>query len=101
MNSSVLSKRVGYFTILAIALLLINAGNAYKSVVKMIENDGLVNHTNVLIASLEQLISSLKDAETGDRGFIITGDERFLEPYNIAVGEIPQQIARLKRLTSD
>jgi PAS domain S-box-containing protein len=67
----------------------------------MIENDGLVNHTNVVLTSLEQLVSSLKDAETGGRGFVITGDERFLQSYNIAVGEIPQQIARLKQLTSD
>ena len=46
------------------------------------------------ILLLEQLLSTLKDAETGQRGFIITGDERYLEPYHRAVRELPNQLGR-------
>ncbi len=43
----------------------------------------------------EELISSLKDAETGERGFLLTGGERYLEPYNHAVSSIPLLLQQL------
>src|SRR2546421_13015063 len=36
--------------------------------------------------SVDRLLSSLVDAETGQRGFLLTGAERYLEPYNLAIG---------------
>jgi PAS domain S-box-containing protein len=50
------------------------------------------------ISQLDQLVSTLKDAETGQRGFIITGDERYLQPYNDAVAWLPHYIERLNSL---
>lgn len=50
-----------------------------------------------LIADSERLISSLKDAETGQRGFLLTGDDNYLQPYQDAVGRLPQQLAALDR----
>jgi PAS domain S-box-containing protein len=52
-----------------------------------------------VIAQSEQLLSSLKDAETGQRGFVITGDEKYLEPYNVAVVRLPEELGRLKGVT--
>ena len=43
----------------------------------------------------EQLLSTLTDAETGQRGFIITGDERYLQPYNDAVKRYRTRLVRL------
>src|SRR5450755_1877737 len=51
-----------------------------------------------VIGRLDQLISTLKDAETGQRGFIITGEERYLQPYNEAVAGLPREIEKLNRL---
>ncbi len=39
-------------------------------------------HDNALVIASERLLSSLKDIETGQRGFIITGKEQYLEPYH-------------------
>ena len=39
-------------------------------------------HDNALVIATERLLSSLKDVETGQRGFIITGKEQYLEPYH-------------------
>lgn len=47
----------------------------------------------------ERLISLMTDAETGQRGYILTGDESYLEPYNLAINKIDQQIQELKILT--
>jgi PAS domain S-box-containing protein len=42
------------------------------------------------IRRLDELVSSLKDAETGQRGFIITGDENYLDPYKKASRRLPE-----------
>ena len=47
------------------------------------------------------MLSLLKDAETGQRGFVITGDESFKEPYTAAIPEIPKVLKELHDLTSD
>lgn len=49
-------------------------------------------------AQIERVFSLLQDAETGQRGFIITGDERFLEPYDVAETNLDEQISRLEGL---
>ena len=46
------------------------------------------------------LLSLLKDAETGQRGFLIGSDESFLEPYNVGVAGIPAALEDLQRLAS-
>jgi PAS domain S-box-containing protein len=51
------------------------------------------------IAQSEQLLSTLKDAETGQRGFIISGDQKYLEPYNVALAHLPEALAGLKDVT--
>jgi PAS domain S-box-containing protein len=43
----------------------------------------------------------MKDSETGQRGYLITGDDRYLEPYNAAVVGIQDSVQRLKHLTED
>jgi signal transduction histidine kinase/CheY-like chemotaxis protein len=43
-----------------------------------------------------QLVASVKDAETGQRGFLLTGDESYLAPYNGAINRIPRLLSELK-----
>jgi|GEM_PF-71915 len=45
--------------------------------------------------SLTSLLSSLQDAETGQRGYIITGDERYLAPYLSSLEATPEALAHL------
>ncbi len=55
-------------------------------------------HDNALVIATERLLSSLKDVETGQRGFIITGKEQYLEPYHWgsdAVGPDLETVATL------
>ncbi|HXW16635.1 MAG TPA: PAS domain S-box protein, partial [Terriglobia bacterium] len=60
-----------------------------------------VAHTYEAINSAESLMSKMKDAESGERGYLLTGDERFLEPYNAAIAALPIGLRDLKDLTSD
>jgi signal transduction histidine kinase len=47
-------------------------------------------------ASLNRVLQHVLDAETGSRGYLLTGDARYLEPYNAAVAEIGQQLDALR-----
>src|SRR5215203_6131867 len=48
-----------------------------------------------IIAQVETTLSTLKDAETGQRGFIITGDDAYLEPYREALRRLPGELFQL------
>jgi PAS domain S-box len=50
---------------------------------------------------IQSVFSLMQDAETGQRGFIITGDERFLEPYDRALREMDGALAELQRRLAD
>ncbi len=60
-----------------------------------------VSHTNEVLTRLEAVLSTLKDAETGQRGYLLTGETAYLEPYRDAVDRLPRQIADLRQLTLD
>lgn len=51
-----------------------------------------------IVDSVDTLLASLTDAEAGQRGFLLTGEDGYLEPYNRAVQAIPGNLAQLKSL---
>lgn len=57
-----------------IGVLLVNAGVAFRQAARMHEDSFWVAHTHEVLVSLTDLLSSVKDAETGVRGFLITGN---------------------------
>src|SRR5882724_685431 len=82
-------------------IVIVSAGVSYRAVRTVSENDQLVGHTLEVTNELTTTLLLMTDAETGTRGFVITGDERHLDTYNAAVREIDQHIARVKALTFD
>ncbi len=68
---------------------------------KVQEADGWAEHSHQVIQRLEELLSALKDVETGQRGFLIAGDPAYLEPYNEALGSVERELASLRALTRD
>src|SRR5262249_11189982 len=65
------------------------------------EDAGWVAHTHEVLDGLEELKTALTDAETGQRGYVLTGDPHFREPYDKAVAIIPEKTDRFEELTSD
>jgi len=88
------------FSIAVLTLLLVGL-SGYRSTARLIENDRQVSHTHEVRVKLADLISFLKDAETGQRGFVITGDEAFLEPYRTSLAEISRTTNELRALLAD
>lgn len=82
-------------------LLLISLAASFYSIQGLIDNSKLVNHTNQVILESENIISYMKDAETGQRGFLLTLDSDYLNPYNGAYEKVNATYTRLKDLTQD
>jgi len=57
-------------------------------------------HTSNVIYTADELLSELRDAETGQRGFLLTGDEAFLAPYLTVHDGIVPHLEQLKALTT-
>ena len=66
---------------IAFFLLLVAYFITFYSNRRLLKQSGLVEHTNKIIASLELMLSKLKDAETGVRGYVITKNIEFISPY--------------------
>lgn len=86
---------------IAVIVVAMNAWLAYDSVTSLIRSEGWVDYTWQAIDQVERIIGSAKDAETGNRGYLLTGDERYLEPYISARRELPGELDRLQGLLGD
>jgi methyl-accepting chemotaxis protein len=64
--------------------LIIIAALAFQSVGSVRASSDQVDHTYQVLQTIERVSSSLKDAETGQRGFLITGKQAYLAPYEQA-----------------
>jgi len=82
-------------------LLIISLFASYYSTQKLISNSQLVNHTNQVLIEAENIISYMKDAETGQRGYLLTRDETFLQPYIGAQEKVNASYDNIRELTSD
>ncbi len=86
---------------LSLLLLLVSAIVSYISISKLLDSTKWVNHTHEVSMKVEQVISLMKDAETGQRGFLLTNNESFLKPYYGAYDSTMERINEVKNLTHD
>jgi methyl-accepting chemotaxis protein len=86
---------------LAFVLLLAIGIIAYRSISSLVVTSQQVTHSHEVTERVADLLSLLKDAETGQRGFVITGEDSYLEPYKMALDGIPKAIRDLRALTTD
>jgi PAS domain S-box-containing protein len=98
------SWSIGKWATLGFALVLVvlvaNAGFSYWNTGRLVENEQRVAHTHEVLTQLEAVLSTLKDAETGQRGFLITFEESYLKPYEDAVRRVNTTVDRLQELTA-
>src|SRR6185295_8102292 len=68
---------------------------------KLTDSNQWVAHTYEVIATLEATMRSLSDAETIERGYVITGRESYVAPHEATCFAAKNLLARLQRLTED
>jgi methyl-accepting chemotaxis protein len=74
---------------------------AYWSIYVLIATAGSVTHTQKVLEHVSVLLSQMKDAETGQRGYLLTGDPAYLEPFQAASAGTSAVLAELRSLTAD
>jgi methyl-accepting chemotaxis protein len=84
------------------ALLFIVIGTmSFRNSLKLVDAADKVNHTHQVLGEIDRLLSKLQDSETGQRGYLLTSDKKYLEPYTSALAAIPNKLQALQTLTSD
>jgi PAS domain S-box-containing protein len=86
---------------LTLAVLAIGGVLGVVNVRRLAANERMVAHTHEVLGELESLLSTLKDAETGQRGYLLAEDVKYLQPYDNALRRLEATAGRLKELTCD
>ncbi|MFY9752336.1 MAG: diguanylate cyclase [Candidatus Acidiferrales bacterium] len=87
--------------LLAITLFVLVLSISFRSILRARETEEWVRHTHVTIESLDDLSTDLTEAESNQRGFLLTGDNSYLESTNGAMQDIQELMAKLRALTDD
>lgn len=82
-------------------MMLIISGILYKSINSLVDTFKWVNHTHEVIERGNSLLRSMIDMETGQRGYVIAGEEKFLEPYNNGKKQFIEVLNETKKLVND
>ena len=83
----------------AIVFFLVSGAVAFFNLQALREGNQRIVQTHQTIVALDQMLSSVQDAETGQRGFLLTNDQRYLEPYNAALRAIPLKLDEIEELS--
>lgn len=94
--------RTKILSVIVIVLTLTTAVavTVYQSILASQEREYWVNRTTDIIKEADYLLLQLVNMETGERGFAITGDESFLEPYDQGFENYNQSLSHLRELVS-
>jgi signal transduction histidine kinase/DNA-binding response OmpR family regulator/CHASE3 domain sensor protein len=86
---------------ISLLLLILSSVISFFTIRNLIDSSNLVDHTNEVILKSEEIISNIKDAETGQRGYLITKQPDFLEPYIGSYERTISNLSQLRQLTRD
>lgn len=86
---------------LILAMLVVNAAITKRRLNEQVATGLWVVHTHQVELKLSETLALLTDAETGQRGYLYTGEDRYLAPYQLAVQQIQLEFDGLARLTMD
>ena len=96
-----LERQIPIVFTIAVFLLAVVVFFSFRSMYSLSEAIGWEKHTQQILLQLDETLILMLNAETGVRGFLISGDETFLQLYEQTDEKIEQNISTLKTLVSD
>ncbi|MBG0819420.1 methyl-accepting chemotaxis protein [Planomonospora sp. ID91781] len=96
-----IGRRLTAGFVAALVMMGVIGAVSYSNTVDLVENEKWVAHTHTVIGKLDGVLSTLKDAETGQRGYLITAEESYLGPYTEAKKAVGDLLDETAELTSD
>jgi PAS domain S-box-containing protein len=94
-------RLIGWGFVAATIILVFAGWESYRNTTRFAEAADWQKHTYEVLRTLDETEARLVDAETGQRGYLLTGDEAYLHPYRTAIKNIYQVTGHLRDLTSD
>ncbi len=94
-------KKIAAGFALSFVLMAMIGVAAYRSINTLSNTSQMVAHTHRVLDRLAEVLNVLQDAEIGGRGYIITGDESFLQPYQNAETKVATVVNDLRALIAD
>jgi len=85
----------------SVFILIVSSTASFLSINGLLESNALVNHTQKIIYNLNNSQRIVVDAQAGVRGFLVTGDNAFLDRYLQSSAELEKVVIELEELTSD
>jgi len=85
----------------AVLALLVVGAISYRSMVESSESDLWVRHTEQVLEKLQDLLAAMQTVESNARGYLLTGDESFLETYRAGIAKTEKDQSILRNLTAD
>ena len=96
MNSARSEKIISAIFAVTVFVLLVNGIVSFQNINNVVNSYRRVSQIQRANTSLDLLLSTMKDAETGQRGFLVTGRDEYLEPYSAAMGRINSEVANVE-----
>src|ERR1700686_2119534 len=85
----------------ALAILILVGVLSYRTMVHSDDDRQWVEHTHLVMEKLDAVLTNMLDIETGERGYILAGEAVYLEPYNIALDRVRQNLKDIRDLIGD
>lgn len=86
---------------LILVILILAGAVSYRSTVQLIKSGQSQQHTYAVLGQLDEVFSLLQDIQLGRRGYALTGDSAYLQPYRGAMERIKPSIQKVRMLTID
>lgn len=84
-----------------LAFIIMNGYFAAQNLRRIGDNSALRQETALIQADISGVLLTLVNLETGQRGFLLTEDSSYLQPYNRAVEQLPDQLSNVRSKLSD
>ena len=86
---------------LALVFFVVSGIVAYMNLRDLQDGNQRIIRSHQVILGLDELLSKAQDAETGQRGYLLTNNEKYLDPYTSAASTIPAKLDEIARLTQE
>lgn len=87
--------------LILLVVIIANGLLALRALSALADREQLVSHTHLIEVQLSQIDATITRAETGERGYIITGNETYLASYTSVQSTLDGEVAKLQALTTD
>ncbi len=101
LSSLAMAPRTFAGLLIAVVAVIVIAVLSYESLQSTAKSAQSLARAVEVLAQLQSLVSTVKDAETGQRGYLLTGRESYLEPYLLAKQLLPTELKTLRSLIAD